>query len=134
MRNIRGEQHEILGYQRPEVLAHVAEIRAYLESDRPMIPNAVVIAFDATVLRDALGRLRPANSQGELYLTDVLGLVHDKGLPVGAHSCTDPWLVAGVNDRVQLAAVGAELNRRLLEHWIRQANDPGQARSYSTDR
>src|SRR5436309_1109248 len=45
----RGESHEILGYQRPEVLAHVAEIRAYLESDRPMIPNAVVIAFDATV-------------------------------------------------------------------------------------
>jgi bifunctional UDP-N-acetylglucosamine pyrophosphorylase/glucosamine-1-phosphate N-acetyltransferase len=27
--------------------------------------------------------------------------------------------VAGVNDRVQLAAVGAELNRRLIEHWMR---------------
>jgi bifunctional UDP-N-acetylglucosamine pyrophosphorylase/glucosamine-1-phosphate N-acetyltransferase len=27
--------------------------------------------------------------------------------------------VAGVNDRVELAAVGTELNRRLLEHWMR---------------
>jgi bifunctional UDP-N-acetylglucosamine pyrophosphorylase/glucosamine-1-phosphate N-acetyltransferase len=90
--------------------------------------NSGVFAFDAGVLRDALGRLRPANSQGELYLTDVLGLVRTRGLPVGAHLCADPWLVAGVNDRVQLAAVGVELNRRLLEHWMRAGVtvvDPG---------
>ncbi len=85
--------------------------------------NSGVYAFDAGALRDALHRLGSAraqsNSQGELYLTDALGLVRAGGLPVGAHPCPDPWLVAGVNDRVQLAAVGAELNRRLLEHWMR---------------
>jgi bifunctional UDP-N-acetylglucosamine pyrophosphorylase/glucosamine-1-phosphate N-acetyltransferase len=81
--------------------------------------NSGVFAFDAAVLRETLGRLRPANSQGELYLTDVLSLVRDSGLPVGAHACPDSWLVAGVNDRVQLAAVGAELNHRLVEHWMR---------------
>ncbi|MGH3784021.1 MAG: bifunctional UDP-N-acetylglucosamine diphosphorylase/glucosamine-1-phosphate N-acetyltransferase GlmU [Pseudonocardiaceae bacterium] len=81
--------------------------------------NSGVFAFDAGVLRDALGQLAPANSQGELYLTDVLGLVRAGGRPVGAHLCADPWLVAGVNDRVQLAALGAEYNRRLLEHWMR---------------
>lgn len=43
------------GYQRPEVLSHIAEIRRYLETDRPMIPNAVVIAFDSRV------RFRPEN-------------------------------------------------------------------------
>lgn len=37
------------GYQRPEVLSHVEEIRSYLESEAPMIPNAVVIAFDSRV-------------------------------------------------------------------------------------
>src|SRR3954470_24806483 len=41
------------GYQRPEVLAHIAEIRDYLESESPMIPNAVVIAFDETVRFEA---------------------------------------------------------------------------------
>ena len=81
--------------------------------------NSGVFVFDAGVLRNALERLAPANNQGELYLTDVLGVVRASGAPVGAHRCTDPWSVAGVNDRVQLAAVGAELNRRLLEHWMR---------------
>lgn len=37
------------GYQRPEVLAHIQEIRAYVESEAPMIPNALVVAFDSRV-------------------------------------------------------------------------------------
>src|SRR5437868_3548194 len=45
----RGERAAIAGYQRPEVLSHITEIRAYLESERPMIPNAVVVAFDRRV-------------------------------------------------------------------------------------
>ena len=40
---------QLEGYQRPEVLAHIGEIRDYLESESPMIPNAVVIAFDKRV-------------------------------------------------------------------------------------
>jgi DGQHR domain-containing protein len=39
----------LAGYQRPEVLSHIAEIRNYLETESPMIPNAVVIAFDTRV-------------------------------------------------------------------------------------
>src|SRR5437899_2027072 len=45
----RSETLGLSGYQRPEVLKHIAEIRAYLESSKPMLPNAVVIAFDASV-------------------------------------------------------------------------------------
>jgi DGQHR domain-containing protein len=45
----RNESKQIDGYQRPEVLSHIAEIRNYLESEAPMIPNAVVIAFDSRV-------------------------------------------------------------------------------------
>jgi DGQHR domain-containing protein len=39
----------IAGYQRPEVLSHVKEIRRYIESGSPMIPNALVVAFNNTV-------------------------------------------------------------------------------------
>lgn len=53
----RGESHRVKGYQRPEVLRHIAEIRDYLESERPMIPNAIVIAFDSRV------RFEPAEVQ-----------------------------------------------------------------------
>src|SRR4051812_48047783 len=45
----RQEAAAIEGYQRPEVLSHIAEIRDYLETDDPMIPNAVVVAFDRRV-------------------------------------------------------------------------------------
>jgi DGQHR domain-containing protein len=39
----------IEGYQRPEVLSHIREIRKYIESESPMIPNAIVLAFDERV-------------------------------------------------------------------------------------
>ena len=45
----RGEDENICGYQRPEVLSHIAEIKAYLESEDPMLPNSVVIAFNDRV-------------------------------------------------------------------------------------
>jgi DGQHR domain-containing protein len=40
---------EVEGYQRPEVLSHIASIRRYLESEAPMIPNALVVAFDKRI-------------------------------------------------------------------------------------
>jgi DGQHR domain-containing protein len=45
----RPEASAIEGYQRPEVLSHISEIRDYLETNDPMIPNAVVVAFDGRV-------------------------------------------------------------------------------------
>jgi len=37
----------LLGYQRPEVRKHIAEIRDYIDSEGAMIPNAIVLAFGA---------------------------------------------------------------------------------------
>lgn len=45
----RDESEKIAGYQRPEVVAHIAEIRNYLESEEPMLPNAIVVAFNSRV-------------------------------------------------------------------------------------
>lgn len=45
----RADDGQILGYQRPEVLAHIEEIRRYVQSAAPLLPNAVVIAFDTRV-------------------------------------------------------------------------------------
>ncbi|QGK68688.1 bifunctional UDP-N-acetylglucosamine diphosphorylase/glucosamine-1-phosphate N-acetyltransferase GlmU [Allosaccharopolyspora coralli] len=76
--------------------------------------NSGVYAFDAAVLENALSRLSTDNAQGELYLTDVLSIARADDRRVGALVCADTWLVEGVNDRVQLARLGAEMNRRLL--------------------
>lgn len=81
--------------------------------------NSGVYAFDAAVLSEALARLSTDNAQGELYLTDVLSIARGDGKSVGALVCADTWLVEGVNDRVQLARLGAEFNRRLVLDWMR---------------
>jgi bifunctional UDP-N-acetylglucosamine pyrophosphorylase / glucosamine-1-phosphate N-acetyltransferase len=81
--------------------------------------NSGVYAFDAAMLAGALNRLSGDNASGELYLTDVLGIARGNGHTVGALVCADPWRLEGVNDRVQLAALHAELNRRLIEGWMR---------------
>ncbi|HEX4559986.1 MAG TPA: bifunctional UDP-N-acetylglucosamine diphosphorylase/glucosamine-1-phosphate N-acetyltransferase GlmU [Mycobacterium sp.] len=76
--------------------------------------NAGVYAFDIAALRSALGRLRSDNAQQQLYLTDVISIVRSDGHIVRAKHVDDSMLVAGVNDRVQLAELGAELNRRIV--------------------
>ena len=82
--------------------------------------NSGIYAFDGEVLADALGRVGRDNAQGEMYLTDVLRLAREAGGRVAAHRVDDVWQTEGVNDRVQLARMGAELNRRLLEGWMRE--------------
>ncbi|WAL66589.1 bifunctional UDP-N-acetylglucosamine diphosphorylase/glucosamine-1-phosphate N-acetyltransferase GlmU [Amycolatopsis cynarae] len=79
--------------------------------------NSGVYAFDAALLADGLTRLSTDNSQGEFYLTDVLTNACVEGRDVGALVVDDPWLTEGVNDRVQLSVLGAELNRRLVRRW-----------------
>ncbi|GAA5213730.1 DGQHR domain-containing protein DpdB [Corallincola platygyrae] len=43
------EDENLSGYQRPEVQNHIREIQAYIESENPMIPNPIIIAFDSRV-------------------------------------------------------------------------------------
>ena len=52
---VRRDERQIAGYQRPEVLAHVAAIRSYIETTSPMIPNAIVVAFDTRVRFEPTG-------------------------------------------------------------------------------
>ncbi|CEA07499.1 Bifunctional protein GlmU [Arthrobacter saudimassiliensis] len=80
--------------------------------------NSGIYAFDAAVLRSALARVTTDNAQGEMYLTDVLGLARADGGRVAACTVTDYWQVEGANDRAQLAALGAEHNRRNLRRWM----------------
>jgi bifunctional UDP-N-acetylglucosamine pyrophosphorylase/glucosamine-1-phosphate N-acetyltransferase len=81
--------------------------------------NSGIYVFDAETLRSALAEIRADNVQGEFYLTDVIGAARRAGKAVRAHVITDLWQTEGVNDRVQLAAMNAELNRRILVDWMR---------------
>ncbi len=41
----RADDLSLEGYQRPEVVGHIAEIRRYLDSDNAILPNTIVLAF-----------------------------------------------------------------------------------------
>jgi DGQHR domain-containing protein len=85
----RGRDDEIGGYQRPEVLSHIAEIREYLESKDPMIPNAIVIAFDTRV------RFEPASVQPIEGGYSRLGTLV---IPISSNSAAEDrpgWIVDG---------------------------------------
>lgn len=76
--------------------------------------NSGVFAFDGRLLADALKQVRTDNSQGEEYLTDVLGILREAGHRVGACVAGDHREIAGINNRVQLAQARRVLNDRLL--------------------
>lgn len=63
--------------------------------------NAGMYAGKTEVLRRALSEVRPDNSQGEYYLTDVIALVARSSRVTGVIGHADALL--GVNDRAQLA-------------------------------
>jgi bifunctional UDP-N-acetylglucosamine pyrophosphorylase/glucosamine-1-phosphate N-acetyltransferase len=76
--------------------------------------NSGVFAFDGALLADALKKVRTDNSQGEEYLTDVLGILREAGHRVGASVAADHREIAGINNRVQLSEARRILNDRLL--------------------
>ena len=104
----------ILRTQDGEVIAIVEETDATPQQRAIREINAGIYAFDIAALRSALNRLSSNNAQNELYLTDAIAIVRADGQIVHAKHVDDAALVAGVNDRVQLSDLAAELNRRVV--------------------
>ena len=79
--------------------------------------NTSIYAFRRDLLGPALRHLSPDNSQGEYYLTDVIGVLSSMGHRIGAVQAS-PAETAGVNDRWQLALAERELRARTNRHWL----------------
>ena len=75
--------------------------------------NAGIYCFDIEILLEALKEIKPNNSQGEYYLTDVIKIIGDKGLKTGAVIVKDNTEILGVNDRMQL-----QMLTKILQHRI----------------
>jgi bifunctional UDP-N-acetylglucosamine pyrophosphorylase/glucosamine-1-phosphate N-acetyltransferase len=79
--------------------------------------NSGTYVFSAAGLRAQLPRVGSTNAQGEMYLTDVVALLREAGQTVTAVPVPDPWIVEGINDRVQLAHMAARLNAMIVRGW-----------------
>jgi DGQHR domain-containing protein len=80
----RSNDGTVLGYQRPEVLQHVRQIRDYLRTADALLPNALVVAFDGRL------RFRPSGAGAGCSRPGTLSI------PLGGDD-TDKagWLVDG---------------------------------------
>jgi bifunctional UDP-N-acetylglucosamine pyrophosphorylase/glucosamine-1-phosphate N-acetyltransferase len=76
--------------------------------------NAGTYAIEAGALREALRALRPANAQGEYYLTDVIGLLLDRGHTVAAVVAGDTRETMGINSRRELAQAEGLMRQTIL--------------------
>ena len=79
--------------------------------------NAGFYAIRLARLREDIASLRSDNAQGELYLTDLVARAAARGEVAVIEANYDA--VAGVNDRVDLAAVEATCRRRIREAAMR---------------
>jgi len=79
--------------------------------------NSGTYVFSASALRVHLPGLGSANAQGEKYLTDVVAALRADGADVIGVQVREPWLVAGINDRVQLAETARRLNDMIVRGW-----------------
>ena len=77
--------------------------------------NSGIYVFDGSKMWAVLDRLEPHNAQGELYVTDTLGLLVGAGEVVAVHTAEDAAEVEGINTRAELAVVAAKLRDRINE-------------------
>ncbi|HEX8746379.1 MAG TPA: bifunctional UDP-N-acetylglucosamine diphosphorylase/glucosamine-1-phosphate N-acetyltransferase GlmU [Pyrinomonadaceae bacterium] len=76
--------------------------------------NAGIYCFDTQALFRALEKVKPENSQGEYYLTDVPGILRADGEDVSIFLHTDSREVSGINTRLELSEFENILRRRTI--------------------
>ncbi len=85
---------------------------ATVEQRRIKEINAGIYCVDKAFLFSALKKVGTDNSQGEVYLTDIVKLAVEENLPVEKYLAQSPVDVLGVNSRVELSGAQNELQMR----------------------
>ena len=82
--------------------------------------NTGIMAVNNARLVSWLQRLTNHNSQQEYYLTDIIGMAVEDGIPVHAEVTQDEWSVTGVNSKQDLATLERIYQRRYAEALLGQ--------------
>ncbi len=103
-----------------EVVRNVEERDATDEEKAITEINTGVMCAPAGKLKGWLERLSSDNSQGEYYLTDIVGLAVEDGTVVHGVKADSQVEIMGINDRKQLAEAERALQRRLVDQLMAQ--------------
>ncbi|NTW05345.1 MAG: bifunctional UDP-N-acetylglucosamine diphosphorylase/glucosamine-1-phosphate N-acetyltransferase GlmU [Peptococcaceae bacterium] len=82
--------------------------------------NTGVYCFSNQGLFDTLAHLKPENSQGEYYLTDIIEKYARENKLVAAVSCDNPDETMGINDRLQLSLAESIMRNRINSTFMTQ--------------
>lgn len=78
--------------------------------------NLGAYCAEASFLREYLPKLKPNNAQGELYLTDLVGLGNENGHRIGAVTTENIESALGVNNRADLAEAATCMQARIVKN------------------
>ena len=106
--------------QNGNVVRNVEERDATDEEKAITEINTGVLCCPAHSLKAWLGRLNNDNSQGEYYLTDVLGMAVADGVTVHGVITDDQAEVMGINDKRQLGEAERALQQRRVSELLDQ--------------
>ena len=95
-----------------DTLEAIVEEREASRDERQIsLCNSGLMAFSSGVLEPLLADIRDNNAKGEFYLTDAIAVARSKGKKV-TFTLADEADLAGVNTRIDLAAVEAQFQQR----------------------
>jgi len=77
--------------------------------------NGGIYVFSLQHLKKALTLIKPNNSQGEYYLTDVIALIRKDGGEIGGFKNENAWELKGVNTRKDLSDLTDILRKKKIE-------------------
>lgn len=96
----------------------IVEYRDASEAERAIpLCNSGVILADGALLKRLVAKLSPQNEAGEYYLTDVVALAREEGIPAFVLEMPHEML-QGINTRVDLAAAEATLQNRWRHRFM----------------
>ncbi len=81
--------------------------------------NTGVYCFKGGDLKEALLSLNNNNAQGELYLTDTLRILKEKGKKVSMEVFPDFSEFLGINDKVQLMEAGKIMQQKINQYHMK---------------
>ncbi|BBJ00720.1 bifunctional protein GlmU [Ferrigenium kumadai] len=88
-----------------DVLGIIEEKDASVEEREIREVNTGILLAPTQKLREWLAQLQNNNAQGEYYLTDIVAMAVQHGIPVHTVQPAHRWEVEGINSKTQLAAL-----------------------------
>ncbi|CAB9538818.1 N-acetylglucosamine-1-phosphate uridyltransferase (EC / Glucosamine-1-phosphate N-acetyltransferase (EC [Bathymodiolus brooksi thiotrophic gill symbiont] len=106
--------------QNNQIQAIIEQKDADIEQLKICEVNTGIMAVDSGLLKTYLSNVDSNNAQGEFYLTDIIAMAVGAGKTVASVIAENEFEVAGVNDKMQLAALEKTFQQNQASQFMQQ--------------